>query len=248
MALLSTHREDVPIRSFHLHCNNGVDGIPRITNAGSCPRILCLKASSKTRRFSSPCEVSNKSHHADRKTRSAGAVRHLVLHSFPRWSARGVSQVVFQAGSGSSRAHQSQVAHSLVFPRSLTQGSFQWIISDHRLHALFFPALEVSGVQDVGTVLVDDVEALGAARNFRKYPDSLPILDASSSAVRLVIAPAPAPFFTARIGRVALVTPKITRIPLPPAAWNMTSVLVLVCRTSSPNKRRVFNSCSRSTI
>ena len=166
----------------------------------------------------------------------------------PALSARGVSQVVFQAGSGSSRALQSQVAHSLVFPRSLTQGSFQWIISDHRLHALFFPALEVSGVQDVGTVHVDDVEAVGAARNFRKCLDCLLILDASSSAVRLVIAPAPAPFFTARIGRVAFVTPRFTRISLPSAAWNMTLLRVLVCRTGSHDKRREFNSCSRSSI
>ena len=56
--------------------------------------------------------------------------------------------------------------------------------SDHPLHVPFFRTLAVSCVQNVGTFLLDDVEAVGACQNFRHVLDCFPVLDDPSSAVR----------------------------------------------------------------
>ena len=66
--------------------------------------------------------------------------------------------------------------------------------------------------------------------------------------LEIVIAPTSALFFTCSSGRVASVTSKFIRISVPPAACNLASLRVPLCRRGSPNTPSKFNFCPLSTV
>ena len=78
-----------------------------------------------------------------------------------------------------------QVAVTFVFVGNLAQSSLQSIVPDYWLHGLFIGTLAVFRVEEVGTVVVDDVAALGAVQNLGGFQYWSLALDDHFSAVRL---------------------------------------------------------------
>ena len=105
-------------------------------------------------------------------------------HRLAKCRARSIVDVFWSHFSSAlTSSSVSKRALSLVFLCSLAQGSFQLLVADHWLHALLARAQVCFRVQDVCTVLVDNVGTFNIVHKLRKLLDRCSVADDLSSVV-----------------------------------------------------------------